>query len=315
MIYFLYFFEKGFSNFFYCQYMAMIGNKKVAKSCNNYSCEKCFYITYRKSSYDKHLLTSKHFLAINGNEKVAKSCKQYICKNCNKEYKDSSGLWKHNKAFHSNNKIEHIDKDEVIMTLVKQNSELIKETNEFKTIMMEVIKNGTNNHTNSHNKSFNIQFFLNETCKNAMNFSEFIDSIQLQLVDLERVGDLGYVEGISNIIVKNLNYLDVTQRPIHCTDKKRETLYIKDENIWEKEDELNSKVRKGIKRVARKNSFLLKDFREKYPEYNNSQSNVSDKYNTIVVEAMGGNGNNDVEKENKIIKNISRVVSIEKVNT
>jgi hypothetical protein len=148
-----------------------------------------------------------------------------------------------------------------------------------------------------------------------MNFSEFIDSIQLQLVDLERVGDLGYVEGISNIIVKNLNYLDVTQRPIHCTDKKRETLYIKDENIWEKEDELNSKVRKGIKRVARKNSFLLKDFREKYPEYNNSQSNVSDKYNTIVVEAMGGNGNNDVEKENKIIKNISRVVSIEKVNT
>jgi hypothetical protein len=204
------------------------------------------------------------------------------------------------------------------MMLFKQNSELIKETCDIKSLMMEVIKNGTHNtnttHTNSHNKSFNLQFFLNETCKNAMNFSEFIDSIQLQLSDLERVGKLGYIEGISDIIVKNLNDLDVTQRPIHCTDKKRETLYVKDENIWEKEDQQNSKIRKGIKRVARKNSSLLKDFREKYPEYKNSQSKISDEYNTIIVEAMGGKGENECEKENKIIRNISKVVSIEKDN-
>ena len=292
----------------------MFSNEKVAKSSTEYHCEKCNYITSKKYNYNKHLSTPKHILAIDGNEKVAKSSKFHICENCNKAYKDSSGLWKHNKICHSNNNSKHIDKDEIIMMLLKQNSELIKETSEFKTLMMEVIKNGTHNtiHTNSHNKSFNLQFFLNETCKNAMNLTDFIDSIQLQLSDLERVGKLGYIEGISEIIVKNLNDLDITQRPIHCTDKKRETLYIKDENIWEKEDEQNSKIRKGIKRVARKNSSLLKDFREKNPEYKNSQSKVSDKYNTIVVEAMGGKGDNDGEKEDKIIKNISKVVSIEK---
>jgi hypothetical protein len=109
-----------------------------------------------------------------------------------------------------------------------------------------------------------------------------------------------------------LNHLDVTKRPIHCTDKKRETLYVKDENAWEKEDEMNSKVRKGIRRVARKNSFLLKDFRLKYPEYKDSQSNVSDKYNTIVVEAMGGEGDNDKEKEDKIIKKIAKEIVVQK---
>lgn len=136
----------------------MFVNKKVAKSCKNYFCEICEYITERKSSYDKHLMTSKHLLAINVHEFVAKSCKQYICTKCNKVYKDSSGLWKHNKVCYNNT--PHMDKDELIMMLVKQNSELIKETSEVKTMMMEVIKNGTHNHTNSHNKSFNLQFFL-----------------------------------------------------------------------------------------------------------------------------------------------------------
>jgi hypothetical protein len=300
----------------------MFSNKKVAKRCNQFVCENCEYITDRKSSYDKHILTPKHFAAMVSNEKVAKvakSCNQYTCENCNKEYKDNSGLWRHKKICNTLNYL-HLEEPKVVdepsdKQLIMM---LIKENIDFKTLMMEVIKNGTHNTntntntTNSHNKTFNLQFFLNETCKNAMNLTDFIDSIHLQLSDLERVGKIGYVEGISEIIVKNLNDLDVTQRPIHCTDKKRETLYVKDENIWEKEDEKNSKIRKGIKRVARKNSSLLKDFREKYPEYKNSQSKVSDKYNTIIVEAMGGKGDNDGEKEDKIIKNITKVVSIEK---
>jgi hypothetical protein len=300
----------------------MFSNEKVSKSITDYCCEKCNYITQYKTNYKKHLITPKHLSSMVGNEKVSKSIKSiniYICENCNKEYKDNSGLWRHKKTCNplenkvvENKVVDEPSDKQLIMMLIKENSEL-------KTLMMEVIKNGTHNNNNnntntnnSHNKTFNLQFFLNETCKNAMNLTEFIDSIQLQLSDLERVGQLGYVEGISEIIVKNLNDLDVTQRPIHCTDKKRETLYVKDENIWEKEDEQNSKIRKGIKRVARKNSCLLKDFREKYPEYKNSQSKISDKYNTIIVEAMGGKGDNDPEKENKIIKNISRVVSIEK---
>jgi hypothetical protein len=192
---------------------------------------------------------------------------------------------------------------------------LMKENTDMKTMMMEVIKNGTNHitntHTNSHNKAFNLNFFLNETCKDAMNIMDFVESIQLQLSDLEKVGELGYVEGISNIIVKNLNELDVTQRPVHCTDKKRETIYIKDENKWEKDDEKN-KIRKMIKRVASKNQRLLLKFKEMHPDCIKYHSKYSDQYNKLIVESMGGSGNNDVEKEDKIIRNIVKNVVVDK---
>jgi hypothetical protein len=144
-----------------------------------------------------------------------------------------------------------------------------------------------------------------------MNISEFVESIQFQLSDLERLGEIGYVEGISNIIVKNLNKLDITKRPVHCTDKKRETMYIKDENKWEKDEE-QKKLRKMIKKVADKNARLLSKFTEKYPDYKNYYSTDSDKYSKIIVESMGGSGNNDLEKEDKIIRNIAKNVVVEK---
>ncbi len=178
---------------------------------------------------------------------------------------------------------------------------------------LEIVKNGTHNttHTNSHNKAFNLNFFLNETCKDAMNIMDFVDSIKLQLSDLEKVGELGYVEGISNIITKNLKKLDVHQRPVHCTDKKRETMYIKDDNKWEKDEE-KLKLHKVVRKVAFKNQKLIPKFKEIHPDYNKYHSNVSDQYNKIIVESMGGPGDNDYEKEEKIIKNISKQVFIEK---
>jgi len=194
-----------------------------------------------------------------------------------------------------------MDKDDLLIQLLKQNAKL-----------MDIIENGTtninanNNNTNSHNKAFNLNFFLNETCKNAMNITDFVDSIKLQLTDLMDVGELGYVEGISKIIVKNLNNLDETERPIHCTDKKRETMYIKDEGQWEKEDDNKSRLKKVVKKVANKNIRLLPAFREKYPEYNNSSTKISDTYDKIVIEAM----TSDDDKNTKIIKNISRVTNI-----
>jgi hypothetical protein len=300
--------------------METFGNQNMLTVKHTFYCNFCYFGTSKKSTYVNHLNTKKHngnVLETNGNQNMPKLCSpNYSCELCNKVFKNRSGLWKHNKICQTNHISQPVDKDELILMLVKQNSELIKETSDFKTLMMEIIKNGTHNsHTNnSHNKSFNLQFFLNETCKDAMNIMEFVDSIQLQLADLEKVGELGYVEGISNIIVKNLNNLDVTQRPIHCTDKKREVLYVKHENKWEKEDEQNSKVRRIIKRVAFKNSFLLRTFREKYPEYKDPQSKVSDRYNKFIIEAMGGKGNDEGEKENRIIKNITKVVSIEKEN-
>jgi len=193
---------------------------------------------------------------------------------------------------------------------------LLKKNDELQNMMLKVLETGTHNTinnttTNSHNKAFNLNFFLNETCKDAMNIMDFVDSIKLQLSDLERVGELGYVEGISNIIVKNLNELDVSQRPVHCTDKKRETMYIKDEDKWEKDEE-NSKIKKAIKKVASKNQRLITKFKEEHPDCTKYHSRYSDQYNKLIVESMGGSGNNDAEKEEKIIRNISKNVVVDK---
>ncbi len=202
----------------------------------------------------------------------------------------------------------------------------MKENKEIKEMILEIVKNGitnttnnttnntnntTNTNTNSHNKAFNINFFLNETCKNAMNITDFVDSIKLQLSDLMEVGELGYVEGISKIIVKNLNNLDETIRPIHCTDKKRETMYIKDEGQWNKEDEKKTKLKRAITKIADKNIKLLPQFREKYPEYNNSSAKISDVHDKIVVEVM----ETDEEKKEKIIHNFSKVTTIQDKET
>ncbi len=141
-----------------------------------------------------------------------------------------------------------------------------------------------------------------------MNITDFVDSIKLQLSDLMDVGELGYVEGISKIIVKNLNNLDETIRPIHCTDKKRETFYVKDQDHWEKEDEEKTRLKKVVNTIANKNIRLLPQFREKYPEYKNSSARISDTYDKLVIEAM----TSDLDKDEKIIKNISNVTTIKK---
>ena len=267
-------------------------------------------------------------LAINGNASaIVKVPNDYTCTLCKKTYKDPSGLWRHNKKCHlvahtsvSEEKIilkidnEPADK-ELIMILIKENSDLKHMMLETQHMMMEVIKTGThntNNTNNSHNKTFNLQFFLNETCKDAMNITDFVNSIQLQLSDLEKVGELGYVDGISNIIMKNLKQLDVTKRPVHCTDKKREVLYIKDEDKWEKEATENKIIRKAIKRVSHKNILMLPKFKDAHPDWSKSDSKYSDQYNKIMVESFGGAGDDDSKKEDKIIKNISKTIVIER---
>ena len=302
-------------------------------------CEHCDIKCCKKSDWTRHINTIKHSQRVDGNNmesaEIPKSA-DVVCV-CGKKFLTKSGLWKHKKTCknadnsdsegentiisdkNTNHSNEIFELKEFMKYLMKENSELKNMMIEQQNIVLEMAKNGTtntntnnsHNNTNSHNKAFNLQFFLNETCKDAMNISEFVDSIQFQLSDLERVGEIGYVEGISNIIVKNLNKLDITKRPVHCTDKKRETMYIKDENIWEKDEE-QKKLRKLIKKVADKNARLLPKFTEKYPDYKNYYSKDSDKYSKIIVESMGGSGNNDLEKEDKIIHNIAKNVVVEK---
>jgi len=195
---------------------------------------------------------------------------------------------------------ENKDFKNIILELVKNNGDLQKQ-------MMEVCSKGSNSMINSnnhsHNKTFNLQFFLNEQCKDAMNIMDFVNSMTLELSDLEDVGKLGYVEGISGIIIRKLNELDIYNRPIHCSDAKREIMYVKDDNIWEKENSTYDKLRKAIKQVTYKNSSLLMPWSQKYPACMNNQHHLNDVYIQLVGQAMGGK-EEFVDSENKIMKKI-----------
>jgi len=287
----------------------------VPESSDIFVCECCDYTTSRKSQFDRHLSTDKHKKRENETNETdlkQESSKKFVCF-CNKSFNSRTSLWRHkNKCIEEKTDEDPSDK-ELIMMLIKQNTQLIQQN-------AELVKTGTNNttisnnshNTNSHNKTFNLQFFLNETCKDAMNIMDFVDSIKLQLSDLENVGKMGFVDGISNIIVKSLNSLDETKRPVHCTDTKREVMYVKDEDKWEKENDSKPKIRKLIKHVTHKNTKLIKDFKAKYPGCEKSESKYSNSYDKLVIEAFGGKGDNDEEKENKIIKKISNVTTIDK---
>jgi len=300
--------------------------KKSQKIPNKFGCNICHYYTSSKKDYEKHLTTSKHKNNENGSIKEENNSQIYQCI-CGKICKTHGGIWKHKKKCSTSE--HHVDDTnldykmiyELFKIQVNENKELKeilieqhKQNNELQNKVLEICKNGTHNitNTNSHNKSFNLNFFLNETCKDAMNIMDFVDSVKLQLSDLETVGKIGYVEGISNIIVKNLNSLDETKRPVHCTDSKREVMYIKDEDKWEKENENKQKMRKVIKHVTHKNSKLLKEYKAKYQGCEKSSSKYSDQYDKLIIEAMGGKGDNDIEKEDKIIRNIAKTVTIDK---
>jgi hypothetical protein len=316
-------------------------NEKMPKNAEKFYCHFCDFKCSKLSNFSNHCLTLKHQKTQNDNEngkndnkKMPKNAlPKYYCE-CGRSYNYSSGLSRHKKDClieHENNytqnnldNIGNIGSKEneikiltnLVMDVVKQNKELTQQNSELTNKIVDICKISqtntiTNSNFNSHNKSFNLNFFLNETCKDAMNIMDFVESIQLQLSDLERVGELGYVEGISNIIVQNLKDLDVTQRPVHCTDKKRETIYVKDENKWEKDDE-NKKMHKMVRKVADKNVRMLSKFKEKYPDYNKASSKYSDAYNKIIIESMGGRGDNDFEKEEKIIKKVSKEVAVDK---
>jgi len=285
-------------------------------SPNKYVCNVCTISCNRKTEWERHLQTNKHKINKNGENSniLATTVSPFVCE-CGKKYTDRTGLWRHKKKCsfensHDNHIIEPKNND--LMTY------LMNENKELKCMIMEVCKNNsiTNNNTintNSNNKTFNLQVFLNEDCKDAMNISDFMSSIQLQLEELVSVGKLGFVEGISNIIIKNLKALDIRKRPLHCTDLKRETVYIKDNGVWVKDDEDNTKIRKVIKNVAFRNSKNTRLFKDKYPDCVRSESRLSDTYSIIIIEAMGGGSKTDPkESEDKILRRILKELTIDK---
>jgi len=295
-------------------------DKKVPKSSKTFYCNKCDYLTSRKSQFDRHIVTAKHMkndAELQNDDDLAQKVQHYKC-DCGKLYKYRQGLWKHkNDCFTKENVINNVNNENIndiktlVLDIVKQNQDFQKEMNKQ---MLDFIKenmgiNNSNNIThNSNNKSFNLNFFLNETCKNAMNIMDFANSIELNLSDLEKVGELGYVEGISKIIIDNLKLLDVTERPVHCSDFKRDVLYVKDQDKWEKDNIDNAKIKKVINCVTNKNISLIPKWKKENPDCIYSDSIKSTKINKIIMESM----ETDKSKEEKIIKNIAKEVTINK---
>ena len=315
MINFYTFLKKELRVFFFSNNMATFSNILTGEKGNKeHYCEYCDYTCSKKYSWERHLLTAKHQSATNSNkfgEKGQKGAQPYICEHCDKEYSDRTGLWRHKKKCSKNINLQELDKDELIKLLIKQTGKLIN-----------VVENGTNNtinntnnntNTNSHNKVFNLNLYLNETCKDAMNISDFVSSIKVSLEDLENTGRQGYVQGITNIILKNLNNVEDHMRPLHCSDSKREVIYIKDNNEWTKETNDKPILTKAIKTIANENIKQIKNWKDKYPDCSEHDSNKNNLYLKIVSNSMNGLTKEEADKNtNKIISNVIKEVIIDK---
>jgi hypothetical protein len=315
-------------------------NKKVSRiSGETFSCEDCDYSTCKKQNFEKHLSTQKHLVNIKYKkyQKVSTETEDdnhFLCDICNKVYSSRVGLWKHKKNCmlcktddvnddddvdddndpdKTNHKLSSLISPELILLLVQQNKDM-------QNMLFEMAqKTGNNNNcinnsnNNSNNKTFNLQIFLNETCKNAMNLSEFVNRVVVTLDDFETTGKLGYVEGISRIFYNELQKLDICERPIHCSDVKRETLYVKECDKWEKEDDKREKITNAIRKIGMKNFNMLKEWQKKHPTWSDSESKDNDRYLKYVFNIMCGGSNEEIEGNyNTIVRNISKVTTVDK---
>ena len=318
---------------------------------HGFFCEKCDIKTNNKKDFKRHTMTSKHLKLIASDHlgdigDIISQKNQ--CENCKKTYNSRNGLWKHKKTCLISTPlppppppqlvtippVQFIHEENIIIkTLIDENKELINDNKDFKNLIIEMMKSNTDlqkqmldmcknsntnsnnttiNNKNSHNKTFNMQIFLNEHCKDAMNIKDFADSFQLQISDLEKVGHLGYVDGISDIIIKKLNELDVYKRPIHCSDTKRDTVYVHADDVWTKENSDHDQVRALVQRITAKNIRLIPIWQDMYPQSRNNMHKLNDTYMSLTRQAMGGFGGTIPENESKIIKKIAKTVYIDK---
>jgi hypothetical protein len=298
-----------------------MATKSSTKVAQNFECKLCDYISCRKSNYTKHLYTGKHLQATMATNLCSKSSKKvaqfFDCSWCGVNYLNRTSLWKHKKkCLNKNNELNTDNLDNLtnmVVDVVKQNQEfkelILEQNNKMLELMKEkqLVPSIINNTNNNH---FNLNFFLNEQCKDALNIKDFVSSIQLQLTDLENTGRLGYVDGISKIFINGLKELDVFKRPVHCSDLKRETLYVKDENQWIKE---SNKLKSAINQISHKNIKQIPQWVENNPACKDITSKKNDEYLHLINNCMVGSNESEInENYKKIIHNISKEVVIQK---
>ena len=297
------------------------------KNAENYYCKNCDFKCCKLSDWNRHIATRKHTdtykILTNSNDFYAENANiinTYICE-CGKEYKHRQSLWNHKKKCENN--IEPLKKTDytnitpdIILQILKQNEDLQKLLVEQTTKLIELAKDGKNiinsNNINNTTNNFNLNVFLNEKCKDAINITDFVNSLVVTINDLEETTRLGYAEGISKIFVNGLKQLDIYKRPIHCSDLKREVLYIKDQDNWEK-DEDKTHLLQAIKVVGNKNIKQISEWQKMNPQFNNPESKQNDKYLTMLCNVMSGGSQEETSKNyNKIVKNIIKETVIEK---
>jgi hypothetical protein len=273
-----------------------------------FHCECCDYNTSYKSKYDRHIITDKHVVRTNETKKGTQTVNSYVCEKCNLNFNSRTTMWRHKKTCDAGNKGEVMKLTALITQLMTQNSELVKTIKE----MAPSVGSHNNNTINSNNRTsnnFNIQLFLNEKCKDAINLSEFVESLKITIEDLDFSKKNGLVRGITDVMIKGLKKLDVTKRPIHCTDTKRDTMYIKDDAKWEK-DETHEKMRNTIIKVANKERESLELWVEKNPNWMQAEATQLE-YLTMVRNVCEPIENED-KNGKKIIHNISLNVFVDK---
>ena len=301
-----------------------------SKTATKFTCEICDFHCNKQSNFDSHLLTRKHLGYSNDTndmKKQQKNATDVTTCECGKMYKHHSGLWRHQKQCMKedtkNVSVQDPSNNDLVHFLMKENSEfktmlmeMVKSNAELQKQMLEVCRtnqqqpstNINNNNNNNKTTTFNMQVFLNETCKDAMNLKEFVDSIQLTLADFEMVGEKGLVDGLSNIIINSLRATDLNRRPIHCSDAKREVMYVKENDKWEKDGPKNDKVRHVVQNVEHKNIRLLVDYCKENPDCMDPDSPTNDNYLHMSSIATSGTD----EHLDKIITKIAKEVVIDK---
>jgi hypothetical protein len=320
-------------------------NKKNPKTPIEYFCEECLFKCSNKKDYNRHILTAKHKILINTNKKTPKTPK-YICEECGKEYKHSSSLSQHKKKCHFvgttpvsqtvlpeqqlivNTIVQKTleQQGDLIQTLIERDvkrSEELKEAEKKQEEMLSLLKNisekdlgstvNNTNNTNTNNNTFNLSVFLNEECKDAMSIMDFVDSLEYRISNLDYIGQQGYVEGVSKVILDGLNELEINKRPIHCTDTKRRSLYLKYDNQWNKEPSDMHNMKKAIKYVAHNNIKKIPEWQESNPGHNKPETRKHKEYLNICDNVMSGSIDDDTNPSFKnIINKVSNATVIDK---
>jgi hypothetical protein len=300
-----------------------MANEKLRKVAPEFHCEECDYNCSNKFNYNKHLATRKH-LATKGTNETSQIV-AYTCANCNNTYKHQSSLCKHKRTCNTPVVISQtivsptppvvchpVVENQIFERLVNEIAKMSAIQLETQKQVLELYKNGTHNTTNSHNKTFNLSVFLNEDCKNAINFKEFVESIEVSREDLTNTGQLGFVGGISKILMDHLKELGIHERPIHCTDLKRETVYIKENNEWNKETD-DTKMRSAIQEVTRKSMGTLSDWKKNNPEYANVNSQFSNECVTMQRNSVAGYERDTLYP--RVARELNKVIALKDLKT